>query len=289
MTYQIRQRLGGRIRFILSGSAPVSPDVIDFMRICFSADVYEGYGQTENFCGSCLTVSKDNTTGVVGIPFPCSEIKLVDVPDMEYTSNDQPFPRGEICIRGNSVMREYYKNPEKTAETLDEDGWLHTGDIGLFDECGRLSIIDRLKNIFKLSQGEYIAPEKIEGVYQKHELVAQAFVYGDSLQSSLVGIIHPDKDELTKWAQSKPEFADKSFEDLCADAEVNKQLLSAMTAYGKSNDLKGFEQVKKIFITPEEFTVENDLLTPTFKLKREVAKKKFQKEIDAMYAGRTFN
>ncbi|KAG2181074.1 hypothetical protein INT43_008656 [Umbelopsis isabellina] len=286
---QIRQRLGGRIRFILSGSAPVSPDVIDFMRICFSADVYEGYGQTENFCGSCLTVSKDNTTGVVGIPFPCSEIKLVDVPDMEYTSNDQPFPRGEICIRGNSVMREYYKNPEKTAETLDEDGWLHTGDIGLFDECGRLSIIDRLKNIFKLSQGEYIAPEKIEGVYQKHELVAQAFVYGDSLQSSLVGIIHPDKDELTKWAQSKPEFADKSFEDLCADAEVNKQLLSALTAYGKSNDLKGFEQVKKIFVTPEEFTVENDLLTPTFKLKREIAKKKFAKEIDAMYAGRTFN
>ncbi|KAI8575419.1 hypothetical protein K450DRAFT_261931 [Umbelopsis ramanniana AG] len=285
----IRQRLGGRIRFILSGSAPVSPDVMDFMRICFSADVYEGYGQTENFCGSCLTVSKDNTTGVVGIPFPCSEIKLVDVPDMEYTSKDQPFPRGEICIRGNSVMREYYKNPEKTAETLDEDGWLHTGDIGLFDECGRLAIIDRLKNIFKLSQGEYIAPEKIEGVYQKHELIAQAFVYGDSLQSTLVGIIHPDKDELLKWAKAKPEYSDKSFEELCGDAAVNKDVLSAMGAFGKQNGLKGFEQVKKIYLTADEFTVDNDLLTPTFKLKREVAKKKFASEIEAMYAGRSFN
>lgn len=213
-------------------------------------------------------------------------------------------------------MREYYKNPEKTAEALDADGWLHTGDIGLFDQCGRLAIIDRLKNIFKLSQvkfcsalsaqlhwkhcktrmliiasfqGEYIAPEKIEGVYQKHELVAQAFVYGDSLQSTLVGIIHPDKDELTKWAKANPDFANKSFEELCADFDVKKKVLSALTAYGKENGLKGFEQVKKIYLTSEEFTVENDLLTPTFKLKREIAKKKFEKEIETMYAGRSFN
>jgi long-chain acyl-CoA synthetase len=138
-------------------------------------------------------------------------------------------------------------------------------------------------------QGEYIAPEKIEGVYQKHELVAQAFVYGDSLQSTLVGIIHPDKDELTKWAKANPDFANKSFEELCADFDVKKKVLSALTAYGKENGLKGFEQVKKIYLTSEEFTVENDLLTPTFKLKREIAKKKFAKEIETMYAGRSFN
>ncbi|KAI9318190.1 hypothetical protein BX666DRAFT_2026598 [Dichotomocladium elegans] len=288
---QIRQKLGGRIRFILSGSAPVSPDVMDFMRVCFSANVFEGYGQTENMCGGCLTIKDDNTSGVVGAPFPCSEIKLVDVPDMDYRSTDKPFPRGEICIRGPSVMREYYQVPDKTAETIDEDGWLHTGDIGLFDSANRLQIIDRLKNIFKLSQGEYIAPEKIEGVYQKHELVAQAFVYGDSKQSSLVGVIVPDQDTFIPWAKSQFPSVDKT--DLYSSPEVNKEFLKILNAYGKQNDLKGFEQVRAIHLTPDEFSIDNDLLTPTFKLKREIARKVYGDELSQMYTilsnGRSFN
>ncbi|CAO3700822.1 hypothetical protein CU097_012714 [Rhizopus azygosporus] len=286
---QIRQKLGGRLRFILSGSAPVSPDVMDFMRICFSAKVFEGYGQTENFCGGALTITDDNTSGVVGAPFPCSEIKLVDVPEMEYFSTDKPFPRGEICIRGNSIMQGYYQLPEKTAEAIDKDGWLHTGDIGQFDSANRLVIIDRLKNIFKLSQGEYIAPEKIEGVYQKHELVAQAFVYGDSMQSSLVGIIVPDKDAFPAWV--KEHFP--TVEDPYASDEVKKALLKELTAYGKENDLKGFEQIRGVYLTPNEFSIENDLLTPTFKLRRENAKKVYESQIEIMYAslsnGRAFN
>ncbi|ORX48261.1 acetyl-CoA synthetase-like protein, partial [Hesseltinella vesiculosa] len=227
---QIRSKLGGRVRFILSGSAPVSPDVMDFMRICFSANVFEGYGQTENYCGGCLTLNGDTTSGVVGIPFPCSEIKLVDVPDMDYLSTDKPNPRGEICIRGHSVMREYYKVPDKTAETLDADGWLHTGDIGLFDEAGRLIIIDRLKNIFKLSQGEYVAPEKVEQVYCKHHLVAQAFVYGDSLQACLVGVVVPDKDSFVPWAK---EIANG--DDIYRSDAVKKELLKQLVAFGKEN------------------------------------------------------
>ncbi|KAI9251955.1 hypothetical protein BY458DRAFT_523446 [Sporodiniella umbellata] len=286
---QIRQKLGGRLRFILSGSAPVSPDVMDFMRICFSAKVFEGYGQTENYCGGCLTIKDDNTSGVVGVPFPCSEVKLVDVPDMEYFSTDKPHPRGEICIRGHSVMREYYKNPEKTAETVDEEGWLHTGDIGMFDSANRVVIIDRLKNIFKLSQGEYIAPEKIEGVYQKHELVAQTFVYGDSMQSSLVGVVVPDKNGFFDWVKANY----PNMEDAYNSDQVKKDFLKIITDYGKKNDLKGFEQIRAVYLTPNEFTIDNDLLTPTFKLKRETAKKVYQSEIDTLYAalsnGRAFN
>ncbi|KAG1441195.1 hypothetical protein G6F56_011593 [Rhizopus delemar] len=259
------------------------------MRICFSAQVFEGYGQTENYCGGCLTITDDNTSGVVGVPFPCSEIKLVDVPDMEYLSTDEPHPRGEICIRGHSVMREYYKNPEKTAETVDQDGWLHTGDIGLLDSANRVVIIDRLKNIFKLSQGEYIAPEKIEGVYQKHELVAQAYIYGDSMQSSLVGVVVPDKDSFRHWAKTNH----PSVEDPYESEQVKKDFLKTVTAYGKQNDLKGFEQIRAVYLTPNEFTVDNDLLTPTFKLKRETAKKVYQSQIDILYAtlsnGRAFN
>ncbi|KAI8062703.1 hypothetical protein BC940DRAFT_308158 [Gongronella butleri] len=285
---QIRSKLGGRLRFILSGSAPVSPDVMDFMRICFSANVFEGYGQTENYCGGCLTLNGDTTSGVVGVPFPCSEIKLVDVPDMEYFSTDKPFPRGELCIRGNSVMREYYKVPEKTAETLDAEGFLHSGDIATIDEAGRVVIIDRLKNIFKLSQGEYVAPEKIEQVYCKHHLVAQAFVYGNSLQASLVGIVVPDKETFVPWAQKLAPG-----EDIYRSEAVTKELLKQLVAFGKENDLKGFEQFKTISLTSEEFSVDNDMLTPTFKLKRENAQKTYKKEIDDMYAaisnGRSFN
>ncbi|KAI9318729.1 hypothetical protein BX666DRAFT_2026157 [Dichotomocladium elegans] len=286
---KIRANLGGRLRFILSGSAPVSPEVMEFMRICFSAQVYEGYGQTENFCAGCLTITDDTTQGVVGAPFPCSEIKLIDVPEMDYRSTDKPFPRGEICIRGPAVMREYYLAPDKTAETITEDGWLLTGDIGLFDEGGRVQIIDRRKNIFKLSQGEYIAPEKIEGVYQKHELVAQAFVYGDSLQPSLVGVIVPDKDALKRWGKDK----NMSLEEMIASEDIKKEILGLLVKYGKQNDLKGFEQIKALHFTFDEFTIDNDLLTPTFKLKREVAKKVYAEEIKAMYAslsgGRAFN
>lgn len=210
---------------------------------------------------------------------------------MDYRSTDKPFPRGEICVRGPSIMREYYKVPDKTAEAIDEDGWLHTGDIGLFDSANRLQIIDRLKNIFKLSQGEYIAPEKIEGVYQKHELVAQAFVYGDSKQSSLVGVIVPDADAFVPWAQSKVSGLSK--EEVYKSDQVKKELLKTLNAYGKENDLKGFEQIRAIYLTADEFTIENDLLTPTFKLKRELARKVYGSQIDEMYSvlsnGRSFN
>lgn len=143
----------------------------------------------------------------------------------------------------------------------------------------------------KTQQGEYIAPEKIEGVYQKHELVAQAYVYGDSMQASLVGVIVPDKESFPAWLAKNHEGV--SVTDAVANEDVKKDLLKALNAYGKQNDLKGFEQIRAIYLTMDEFTIDNDLLTPTFKLKRETAKKVYQAQIEAMYAtlsnGRAFN
>lgn len=286
---KVRELLGGRIRFLLSGSAPIAPEVKDFLKICFSVDVHEGYGQTENYGTITVSGFGDNKKGTVGMPFPCSEVKLVDVPDMNYLSTDLPFPRDEICVRGNSVMREYYKNPEKAAETIDAEGWLHTGDIGLLDEENRLVIIDRLKNIFKLSQGEYIAPEKIEGTYQKHEMIAQAYVHGDSMQSHLVGIMVPDETSIMRWASKHSKFKAMTLEEVCVSEEAKTEILNYINIHGKENDLKSFEQVKALHLTTSEFTVENELLTPTFKLKREQARTVFSERIDKMYSKLTNN
>jgi long-chain acyl-CoA synthetase len=270
----VRSKLGGRAKYMLTGSAPISPEVVEFLRICFSATVFEGYGQTETCAVLTLTSSADFTTGHIGIPFPCCEVKLVDLPEMGYTSADKPYPRGEICVRGSQVFREYYRLPDKTAETL---------DVGMWDERGCLHIIDRAKNIFKLSQGEYIAPERIENIYQQHELVAQAFVYGDSLKASLVGIIVPDEETLARFAESH-NLGGKSFKELCENEEVRKHILTQITAFGKEQGLKGFENVKNIRLESEPFSVENDLLTPTFKLKRQPAAVKYRALIDEMYA-----
>jgi long-chain acyl-CoA synthetase len=171
---------------MITGSAPISKEVLDFLKIAFCCQILEGYGQTECGAPAAITWVKDPTSGHVGGPYPTLEIKLVDVPDMNYTSEDKdeqgnPMPRGEICYRGNNTFKGYFRQPEQTAEALDKGGWVHTGDIGMFLPSGALKIIDRKKNIFKLSQGEYIAPDKIENKIAQSGLVQQIFVYGDSL------------------------------------------------------------------------------------------------------------
>ncbi|KAJ3357622.1 Long chain acyl-CoA synthetase 7 peroxisomal [Allomyces javanicus] len=287
----IRAKLGGRVKLMLTGSAPISNDVKDFLRCCFSCNVFEGYGQTETSAGVAVTWAGDYDAGHVGVPLACSEIKLRDIPEMDYTSNDKPYPRGEVCIlcRGTNIFQGYFRNEEKTAETLDADGWCHSGDVGMWDAQGRLMVIDRIKDIFKLAQGEYIAPEKIENVYIKHELVAQAFVYGDSLQSALVGVIVPDKRPFLAWARSQG-FAttgDESLEDVVKVEGVTAKLLAVLTVHVRQAGLKGFEVVKAIYLEPRHFAVENNLLTPTLKLRRIDARKRYRPEIDAMYASLT--
>jgi long-chain acyl-CoA synthetase len=141
----VRERLGGRVAFMVTGAAPISPEVLDFLRICFSVKLTEGYGQTEGSGGSCATHSTDLEAGHVGPPMPHVLCKLRDVPAMNYLSSDKPFPRGEICFKGASIFKGYYKEPEKTKEALSDDGWCYTGDIGYWDEKGRVRIIDRVK------------------------------------------------------------------------------------------------------------------------------------------------
>ncbi|KAJ3341663.1 Long chain acyl-CoA synthetase 7 peroxisomal, partial [Kappamyces sp. JEL0680] len=186
---KVQQVLGGRVKLIGTGSAPIHPDVLRFLRVCFGCSIIEGYGLTESTGGVCATLVGDFSAGNVGAIGLNAEVKLVSVPEMNYHARDK---KGEIWG--------YFKNPEKTSEDLTPDGWFKTGDIGSFDKDGRLSIVDRKKNIFKLAQGEYVAPEKLENIYTKSSFVAQTFIYGDSFQSELVGVVVPDQEYVLPWA-----------------------------------------------------------------------------------------
>ncbi|NWR53504.1 ACSL1 ligase, partial [Regulus satrapa] len=276
---KIQASLGGRVKLMVTGAAPVSASVLTFLRAALGCQFYEGYGQTECTAGCSLSLPGDWTAGHVGAPMPCNIIKLVDVQEMNYLAAKG---EGEVCIKGVNVFRGYLKDPEKTAEALDKDGWLHTGDIGKWLPNGTLKIIDRKKHIFKLAQGEYIAPEKIENVYLRCEAIAQVFVHGESLQSFLVGVVVPDPDTLHNWAKKKG--FEGSYQELCRNKDVKKCILEAMVKVGKESGLKSFEQVKDIVLHTEMFSIENGLLTPTLKAKRPELRKYFQSQIDELYA-----
>ncbi|NXO74264.1 ACSL1 ligase, partial [Phainopepla nitens] len=276
---KIQASLGGRVKLMITGAAPVSASVLTFLRAALGCQFYEGYGQTECTAGCSLSLPGDWTAGHVGAPMPCNVIKLVDVQEMNYLAAKG---EGEVCIKGVNVFRGYLKDPEKTAEALDKDGWLHTGDIGKWLPNGTLKIIDRKKHIFKLAQGEYIAPEKIENVYLRCEAVAQVFVHGESLQAFLVGVVIPDPETLHNWAKKKG--LEGSYQELCRNKDVKKHILEDMVRVGKESGLKSFEQVKDIVLHTEMFSVENGLLTPTLKAKRPELRKYFQSQIDELYA-----
>ncbi|DAZ93909.1 TPA: hypothetical protein N0F65_010111, partial [Lagenidium giganteum] len=164
---KIKAALGGNVRTVFSASAPLATEVKEFYQIMFGCPFIEGYGLTETAAAVSVSSVVMATGNHVGVPFPGVQVRLQDVLDMNYTNNDLPRPRGEIPVKSASVFKGYYKAPQQTSEVIDADGWFHTGDIGAWNADGTLSIIDRKKNIFKLSQGEYVAPEKIEGVYQQ--------------------------------------------------------------------------------------------------------------------------
>eukprot|EP00798_Chlamydomonas_sp_ICE-L_P032544 gene32544-17261_t len=279
---KIKAKVGGNVKVLITGASPISDEVITFMRIAFGATVLEGYGMTESASAMSVTCMNDLTTGHVGPPLPCGEIKLEDIPEMGYLNADEPHARGEICVRGPTVFAGYFKDEVQTRECLDEDGWLHTGDVGMWLPRGQLKIIDRKKNLFKLAQGEYIAPEKIEGVVSRSPLVQQVFVFGDSLRAQLVALAIPDPEVLLPWAKERGLSA--NVEDLCKDPEVITAVLKSMQEEGRVAKLRGFEQIAAVHLIPEPFSVENGMMTPTFKIKRPQIRNKYQDCIDAMYA-----
>uniref|UniRef100_A0A1I8JJY1 Long-chain-fatty-acid--CoA ligase n=1 Tax=Macrostomum lignano TaxID=282301 RepID=A0A1I8JJY1_9PLAT len=271
---KIQASTGNRIRLVIVGSAPLAEKVMRFSRAAFGCPVVEGYGQTETTGGSTVTLPGNPQTGNVGMPLFNNVVQLQDVPEMGYYAKDGS---GEVCIKGLNVTLGYFQMEAETAKIMDSDGWMHTGDIGQWTA----TIIDRKKHIFKLSQGEYVAPEKIEQIYSTNVYVYQVFVHGDSLENFILAAVVPNPEAVMAWAKKrrKPE----NLKDLCNDLELKTEILQSMQATGKANDLKSFEQVRDIHLHHEPFSVENGLLTPTFKAMRNELRRLFGETFTKMY------
>ncbi|XP_049377868.1 long chain acyl-CoA synthetase 4-like [Solanum stenotomum] len=277
---KVRDGLGGKVRLILSGAAPLSSHVEAFLRVVACAHVLQGYGLTETCAGTFVSLPNQfDMLGTVGPPVPNVDVCLVSVPEMEYDALSST-PRGEICVRGDTVFSGYYKREDLTKEVL-IDGWFHTGDIGEWQPNGSLKIIDRMKNIFKLSQGEYVAVENLENVFGNNLVIDSVWVYGSSFESFLVAVVNPSKQQVEKWAKQNGLSGD--FNSLCENSKVKEHILGELTKAGKEKKLKGFEFIKALHLDPVPFDMERDLLTPTFKKKRPQLLKYYKDVIDTMY------
>ena len=296
---KVRALLGGQVELILTGSAPCRRDVLELLRIALCTDIREGYGQTENNAYASIMGPGDRRVGCVGPVNPGVELRLRDCPELGYTSQDKPCPRGEIVLRSNSVFDGYEGDEKKTKETLmpGEDGkgpWLLTGDVGRIDEYGRLQIIDRVKNLIKLAQGEYIAIEKVESVFSSLPLVQQVWLYGDSFQPHLVAVAVPEPSVFAPFASKvlgqtvSPSDA-AALESAVNDSRVVEAVLREFVKLGKTQKLGTLEQMRALKLRMEPFSPDNGLMTPTLKVKRQEAAKVLKADLDELYRREPIN
>ncbi|KAG8055991.1 hypothetical protein GUJ93_ZPchr0001g29672 [Zizania palustris] len=277
---KVKEGLGGNVRVILSGAAPLATHVEEYLRVVTCAHVIQGYGLTETCAGSFLSLPNQmSMIGTVGPPVPNIDVRLESVPEMDYDALATK-PRGEICIRGETLFSGYHKREDLTKDVL-VDGWFHTGDIGEWQPDGSMKIIDRKKNIFKLSQGEYVAVENLENIYGLVSAIDSIWVYGNSFESFLVAVVNLNKEALDSWTHANGISGD--FETLCENPKAKEYILGELSKVGKEKKLKGFEFIKAVYLEPVPFDMDRDLITPTYKKKRPQLLKYYQGVIDSMY------
>ncbi|SMN19980.1 similar to Saccharomyces cerevisiae YER015W FAA2 Medium chain fatty acyl-CoA synthetase, activates imported fatty acids [Maudiozyma saulgeensis] len=271
--------------FIVTGSAPIAKETLLFLRSALDIGIRQGYGLTESFAGICLAEPHERDIGSCGAVGISTECRLKDVPEMSYYAKKDL--KGELQLRGPQVFSHYFKSPDETQAAIDKDGWFSTGDVGFIDSKGRIHIIDRVKNFFKLAHGEYIAPEKIENAYLSScPYIAQLFIFGDPLQTYLVGVVSLEY-EGTQNALSRlhPEVLslseEKLFDKINNDPILKKDLLLIINRC--TEGLQGFEKLHNMMVGTDLLNVENGTVTPTLKIKRIVATKYFRKDLDLLY------
>ncbi|QAY76972.1 long-chain fatty acid--CoA ligase [Sphingosinicella sp. BN140058] len=260
---KISARFGGRIKALVSGGAPLNPDVGIFFH-SIGLTLLQGYGQTEAApVISCNRPSAGIKMDTVGPPLKNTEVRIAD--------------DGEILVRGELVMKGYWRNPSQTEQAL-EGGWLHTGDIGHLDEKGRLVITDRKKDLIVNDKGDNVAPQKVEGMLTLQEPILQAMVVGDR-RPYLVAVIVPDPEWTAEWTKAQGKKRDP--EALRRDPDYVRAISAAVDQVNK--DLSVIEKVRRFILADEAFTVENEQLTPSIKIRRHVIRKIYDERLDALY------
>ena len=259
---KLRERFGGRVRFFISGGAPLSPRINWFFHHCGVA-ILEGYGLTESSAASFVNRPGQNRIGTVGPPVPGTEVKIAE--------------DGEILIRGPGVMKEYYRNPSATAEAI-RDGWLQTGDIGFLDEAGHLRITDRKKDIIVTAGGKNVAPQNLENELKSEPFISQVVVHGDR-RPYLTALVTLNEENVRKWAKENGILL---AEPPSSDPQVRERVGRAVQAL---NDKQAsYTTIKKFAILETDFTQEGGELTPTLKVKRKVVSERHRALLDSLYA-----
>ncbi|XP_030638129.1 long-chain-fatty-acid--CoA ligase 4b [Chanos chanos] len=284
---RVRELLGGNIRAMLCGGAPLSAATQRFMNVCFCCPVGQGYGLTETCGAGTITEYTDYSTGRVGAPLICCEIKLRDWAEGGYTSQDKPYPRGEIMIGGPNVAMGYYKNEELNEDFwVDEAGqrWFCTGDVGEVHPDGCLKIVDRKKDLVKLQAGEYVSLGKIEAALKNCPLIDNICAYANSEQNYVISFVVPNQKQLTALASKNG--VEGKWEELCNHPVIEAEMLKVIKEVASSNKLEKFEIPMKVRLSADPWTPETGLVTDAFKLKRKELKKHYQPDIERMYGGK---
>ena len=283
---KIRAMFGNKLKTVLCASAPMPKELADDFKVFLSIPIIEGLGMTElsgsAFCTNYHDLNNFTAGGVT------SGVKMIikSVPDLGYTIDDMidgiNCPAGEICLKGPLIFNGYYKNDLENSKAFDEDGYFHTGDVGrIFPYYGNgLKIVDRVKEIFKLSQGEYIIPAKLESVYVKSNFIQQIMIYGNSTMNNILAIICPDKQHCAREL-------DITEEELIKDEEnpkLKKLILNDLDRLAIEANFNGLEKVKFILLTFEGFTIQNECMTPTMKIVRKKVEIRYKNRIEKLFS-----
>jgi long-chain acyl-CoA synthetase len=262
---KIYNRFGGRIRFLVSGGAPLSPEIMVFLQNA-NLTILEGYGLTETVAPCVINPVVRQIPGTIGLPLGDVQIKF---------SQD-----GEILIKSKALFSEYFKNPEATKEAFNEEGWFQSGDIGELTASGYIKITDRKKDIIITSAGKNVAPQKIENLLKIQKHISNAMVVGDK-RKFLVAVVNFDREAFMSELESLGIAGEPSYEELARDPKIYEVLEKEIQA--TNHELASFETIKGFMIASKEFTIENGQLTPSLKLKKKIILKAYSQEIDALY------